>query len=78
VCCLFSLVGLKLDLYLMASVPRMTNETIPTSGEPVVFPLWKHWSSLHRYFEPSRSHNWIVGMVVFHSGNPKCSEVLWL
>jgi hypothetical protein len=32
--------------------------------------LWKHWSSSHCYFEPSRSHYWIVGIVVFHSCNP--------
>jgi hypothetical protein len=45
----------------MASVPGTTNETTPAPGEPFCFSfLWKSWSSLHRYFEPSRSHNWIT------------------
>jgi hypothetical protein len=59
----------------MALVPEMTNEGTPALGEPFFFSfLWKHWSSSHRYFEPSRSHNWIVGVVIFHSGNPECSK----
>jgi hypothetical protein len=36
-CCLFSLVDSRLDLYLMDSVPGTTNEATPAPGEPIVF-----------------------------------------
>jgi hypothetical protein len=39
-CCLFSLEESKLDIYLMASVPGMTNEGTPAPGEPLVFPSY--------------------------------------
>jgi hypothetical protein len=39
-CCLFSLEDSRLDIYLMASVPRMTNEGTPAPGEPFVFPSY--------------------------------------
>jgi hypothetical protein len=42
VCCLFSLEDSRLDLCLMASVPRMTNEATPSLGEPFVFPSYKN------------------------------------
>jgi hypothetical protein len=58
----------------MESVPGTTNEGTPFPGEPFFSLLRKRWTSLHRYFEPSRSHDWIVGVVVFYSSNPKCSE----
>jgi hypothetical protein len=40
VCCLFSLVDSRLDIYLMESVPKMTNEGTPFPGEPFVFPSY--------------------------------------
>jgi hypothetical protein len=59
----------------MVSVPETTKGATPTSGEPFVFPSHeKCWSPLHRYFEPSRSHNWVTGMVVFHSDNLECNK----
>jgi hypothetical protein len=39
-CCLFSLEDSRLDIYLMASVPGMTNEGTPAPGEPFVFPSY--------------------------------------
>jgi hypothetical protein len=39
-CCLFSLEDSRLDIYLMVSVPRMTNEGTPALGEPFVFPSY--------------------------------------
>jgi hypothetical protein len=39
-CCLFSLEESRLDIYLMASVPEMTNEGTPAPGEPFVFPSY--------------------------------------
>jgi hypothetical protein len=41
-CCLFSLAYSRLDLCLMASVPRMTNESTPTPREPFVFPSYEN------------------------------------
>jgi hypothetical protein len=40
VCCLFSLEDSRLDIYLMASVLRMTNEGTPAPGEPFIFPSY--------------------------------------
>jgi hypothetical protein len=40
VCCLFSLEDSRLDFYLMALVPRMTNEGTPSPREPFVFPSY--------------------------------------
>jgi hypothetical protein len=40
VCCLFSLKDSRLDLCLMASVPRMTNEETTSPREPFVFPSY--------------------------------------
>jgi hypothetical protein len=40
VCCLFSLVDSRLDIYLMASVPGTTNEGTHVPGEPFVFPSY--------------------------------------
>ena len=40
-CCLFSLEDSRLDfLFLLASVPEMTNEGTSTPGEPFVFPSY--------------------------------------
>jgi hypothetical protein len=39
-CCLFSLVDSRLDLFYMASVPKMTNKGTPAPGEPFVFPSY--------------------------------------
>jgi hypothetical protein len=39
-CCLFSLADSSLDLFLMVSVPGMTNEGTPFLGEPFVFPSY--------------------------------------
>jgi hypothetical protein len=64
-CCLFSLVDSRLDLCF---------NDISSRNDNCFSFLWKHWTSSHRYFEPSRSHNWITSMVVFYSGNPKCSK----
>jgi hypothetical protein len=46
-CCLFSLADSRLDLYLMASVPRMTNEGTPFPGEPFVFPSYENIGPPH-------------------------------
>jgi hypothetical protein len=73
-CCLFSLAESRLDLFYMALVPEMNNEGTPFARGTFCFSfLRKHWSSSHCYFEPSRSHDWITNMVVFHLGNPECS-----
>jgi hypothetical protein len=40
VCCLFSLEDSRLDIYLMVSVPGLTNEGTPAPGEPFVFPSY--------------------------------------
>jgi hypothetical protein len=38
--CLFSLEDSRLDIYLMALVPKMTNEGTLSLGEPFVFPSY--------------------------------------
>jgi hypothetical protein len=40
VCYFFSLADSRLDIYLMVSVPEMTNEGTPFLGEPFVFPSY--------------------------------------
>jgi hypothetical protein len=52
VCCLFSLEDSRLDMFLMASVPGMTNERTPFPGEPFVFPSYGNVGSP---FDPSPS-----------------------
>jgi hypothetical protein len=42
VCYLFSLEEFRLDLCLMASIPKTTNRVTPTLGEPFVFPSYKN------------------------------------
>jgi hypothetical protein len=42
VCCLFSLADSRLDIYLMALVPGMTNKETPALGEPFVFPSYRN------------------------------------
>jgi hypothetical protein len=44
---LFSLVDYRLDMFLVASVPEMTNEGTPTPGEPFVFPSYKNIGPPH-------------------------------
>jgi hypothetical protein len=46
-CCLFSLAESRLDIFLMASVPRMTNEGTPAPGEPFVFPSYENIGPPH-------------------------------
>jgi hypothetical protein len=47
VCCLFSLAESRLDLFYMVTVPEMTNEGIPTLGEPFVFPSYGNIGTPH-------------------------------
>jgi hypothetical protein len=46
-CCLFSLGDSRLDLYLMVSVPGVTNEGTPLQGEPFVFPSYRNIGPSH-------------------------------
>jgi hypothetical protein len=74
VCYLFSLVDSRFDIYLMASVPGMTNEGTPIPGEPFVFPSYRNIGPPHiaTLSLPGLTIG-LSSMVVFHSGNPKCS-----
>jgi hypothetical protein len=63
VCCLFSLEESRLDLLIIwHQFPKRPRKEPLLQGNLLFFFLQKRWSSSHCYFEPSRSHYWIVGV----------------
>ena len=73
-CCLFSLEESRLDIYLMASVPEMTNEGTPTPGEPFIFPSYGNIGLPH--IATLSLLGLMIGLPVWffsHLGNPKCN-----
>jgi hypothetical protein len=72
-CCLFSLVDYRLDIYLMALVPRMTNEGTPFPGESFVFPSFRNIGPPH--ISTLSLPGLIIGLPVWLFSNKVISNV---
>jgi hypothetical protein len=69
VCCLFSLVDLRLSLCIWHQFLELPTKEPLFQGTFCFSFFWKCWSSLYCHIESSRIHYWVTGMVVFHSGD---------
>jgi hypothetical protein len=62
-CCLFSLTDSRLDMCLMASIPILTNEGTPLTGEPFVFPSYENVG--HPYIATFSLPGLTIGLLVW-------------